>query len=174
MFLNQKRTGVIKGRGVAKGWPQRANSKKGESTSPTVSTESALITCCIDAMEGRNVSVADIPGAFLTADMDEGMYMVLEGPLAEMMVKVSPGTYEKYLHTTKKRKKLLYVKLNKALYGFLRSALLLYRKLKKELTDDGFIINAYDSCVANKLVEGTQVTVTWHVDNLKISHVNSD
>ena len=174
MFLKQKRTGVIKGRGVADGRPQRVNSKKGESTSPTVSTESVLITCCIDAMEGRDVAVADIPGAFLTADMDEDVYMVLDGPLAEMMVKVSPETYEKYLHTTKKGKKLLYVKLNKALYGCLRSALLFYRKLKKELTDDGFVINAYDSCVANKLVEGSQMTVTWHVDDLKISHVNPD
>ena len=53
--------------------------------------------------------------------------MVLDGPLAEMMVKVSPETYEKYLHTTKKGKKLLYVKLNKALYGCLQSALLFYR-----------------------------------------------
>ena len=142
MFLNQKRTGVIKGRGIAYGRPQRVNIKKSESTSPTVSTESALITCCIDAMEGHEVAVADIPGAFLTADMDEYVYMVLDGPLTEMMVKVAPATYEKYLHTTKKGKKLMYVKLNKALYGCFRSALLFYRKLKKELTDEYFVINA--------------------------------
>jgi hypothetical protein len=91
-----------------------------------------------------------------------------------MMVKVSLGTYKKYLHTKKKGKKLLYVKLNKALYGCLRSTLLFYRKLKKELIDDVFVINTHDACVANKLVEGIQITITWHVDDLKISHVNPD
>ena len=61
MFLKQKRTWLIKGCGVANGRPQRENSKKGEATSPTVSTESVLITCCIDAMEGRDFAVANIP-----------------------------------------------------------------------------------------------------------------
>jgi hypothetical protein len=35
----------------------------------------------------------------------------------------------------------------------------------------GFEINGYDSCVANKLIDGKQCTVIWHVDDLKISHV---
>ena len=34
----------------------------------------------------------------------------------------------------------------------------------------GFEINAYDPCVANKIVNGIEITVTWHVDNLKVSH----
>ena len=45
MFLKQKRTGLIKGRGVADGRPQRANSKKGKATSPMVSNELVLIKC---------------------------------------------------------------------------------------------------------------------------------
>ena len=36
---------------------------------------------------------------------------------------------------------------------------------------DGFEINPYDTCVANKIVNGKQCTVVWHVDDLKISHV---
>ncbi len=31
-------------------------------------------------------------------------------------------------------------------------------------------MNDYDPCVANKIVNGTQMTVTWYVDNLKVSH----
>ena len=31
-------------------------------------------------------------------------------------------------------------------------------------------MNPYDSCVANKCVDGQQCTITWHVDDLKISH----
>ena len=65
---------------------------------------------------------------------------------------------------------MLYVKLLKALYGLLRSALLIYKKLDVELVDLGFEINPYDPYEANKTVNGTQMTVTWHVDNLKVSH----
>jgi hypothetical protein len=40
------------------------------------------------------------------------------------------------------------------------------------LEDDRFVINTYDPCVANKMVNGKQMTVCWHVDDLKVSHVN--
>lgn len=36
----------------------------------------------------------------------------------------------------------------------------------------GFEINPYDWCVANKTVDGEQLTITWHVDDLKISHAD--
>ena len=37
----------------------------------------------------------------------------------------------------------------------------------------GFTINPYDPCVANKMVNEKQLDVMWHVDDLKISHVDS-
>jgi hypothetical protein len=40
----------------------------------------------------------------------------------------------------------------------------------KDLTAYGFELNPYDPCVANKMVNGQQLTVSWHVDNLKASH----
>ncbi len=33
------------------------------------------------------------------------------------------------------------------------------------------MVNPYDPCVANKEFNGSQMTVTWHVDDLKVSHV---
>jgi hypothetical protein len=64
---------------------------------------------------------------------------------------------------------VLYVKLQKALYGLMRASLLFYRKLRKELEDFGFAVNPYDPCVANKDVgDGKQVTVIWHVDDLML------
>jgi hypothetical protein len=39
-----------------------------------------------------------------------------------------------------------------------------------DLTSQGFELNAYDPCVANKAIEGSQFTLTWHVDNIKMSH----
>ena len=65
---------------------------------------------------------------------------------------------------------MLYVLLNKALYGVLCSVLLFYKKLVSELEDMGFELNPCDPCVANRMVNGFQQTVTWHVDDLKISH----
>ena len=67
---------------------------------------------------------------------------------------------------------MLYAKLAKTLYGTLRAALLFWRNLTQTLVGWGFKINVYDSCVANKIVNGKQCTVTWHVDDLKISHVD--
>jgi hypothetical protein len=57
-----------------------------------------------------------------------------------------------------------------AMYGLLRSALLFYLKLVKDLTEFGFKLNPYNPCVANKMVDSVQMTVVWHVDDLKISH----
>ena len=37
----------------------------------------------------------------------------------------------------------------------------------------GSYIKPYDFFVSNKIVNGKQLTVVWHVENLKISHVNS-
>ena len=63
---------------------------------------------------------------------------------------------------------MLYVKLLKALYGLLKSALLFYKKLAGELVNMGFEINPYDPCVDNKTVNGIQMTVTWYVDDLTL------
>ena len=54
----------------------------------------------------------------------------------------------------------------------LRAALLFYRKLRKDLEGMGFKVNPYDPCVANRDVEGSQCTIVWHVDDLKVSHKN--
>ena len=59
---------------------------------------------------------------------------------------------------------------NKALYDLLQSALIFYKKLRKDLETYGFVINPYDPCVANDVVESHQMTVRWHVDDLKVSH----
>jgi hypothetical protein len=98
--------------------------------------------------------------------------MVLKGRLAELMVQVAPNLYRKYITVDKKDTAVLYVKMQKALYGLLRSALLFYRRLVGDLERDGFALNPYDPCVANKQVDSTQLTVCWHVDDLKVSHVN--
>ena len=58
------------------------------------------------------------------------------------------------------------VKLDKALYRCVESAVLSNKDLRATLEEDGHIVNHYDPCVFNKICEGKQITVIFHVDNL--------
>jgi hypothetical protein len=68
------------------------------------------------------------------------------------------------------REAFIYCKLTVAMYGTLKAALLFWIKLSKSLITMGFEINPYDWCIANMNIEGSQCTIVWHVDDLKISH----
>jgi hypothetical protein len=65
MFLKQKWDGKIKGRTVAGGNKQLDYNSKEDASSPTVTTESVLLSCIIDSEEERDVAVVDIPNAFV-------------------------------------------------------------------------------------------------------------
>lgn len=174
MYLKQKRCGRIKARGCADGRKQRLYKSKEETSSPTVSTDAVFLTSIIDAKEKRIVVTLDIPGAFLHADIDEVIHMRLDGPMAELLVRVDPDTYRPYL-TYEGKNPVLFVELSKALYGTLQAALLFWQNLTGFLIEElGFTLNKYDRCVANKMVNGKQCTIIWHVDDLKISHVDPD
>ncbi len=67
---------------------------------------------------------------------------------------------------------MLYLHLQKALYGMMKNALLFYRKLISELKEMGFEVNPYNPCVVNKIVSGSQMRIQWHVDDLMISHTS--
>ena len=172
MFLKQKRTGQIKGRGCADGRKQCLHTPKDDASSPTVATESVLLSCVIDAKERRDVATVDIPGAFMQGDQDETVHMRLEGTLAELLTKCDPKLYRQYV-VTENNNPVLYVELMKALYGTLRAALIFWRKLTAKLIEWGFTINPYDWCVASKQIDGQQCTLVWHVDDMTISHTDS-
>ncbi len=70
------------------------------------------------------------------------------------MVKVAPKLYRKYIKTNAKEKPVLYVQLEKAVYGMMKSAILFYQKWVEDLTYLGFTINPYDPCIMNKIVDG--------------------
>ena len=52
------------------------------------------------------------------------------------------------------------------------SAMLFYHKLTKALLSYGFKLNPYDPHVVNKMVNGEQLTICWHVGDLKSSHID--
>jgi hypothetical protein len=128
MFLTKKRCERIKARGCADGRKQRETTSKEDASAPTMSIEAVMLSVVIDAMEGRDVATVDIPGAFMQADIDEVVHVKFEGKIAEMLVKLDPKLYRKYVKD-ENGKTILYVELLKALYGTLKAALLFWKLL---------------------------------------------
>jgi hypothetical protein len=97
MFLKEKQTGEIKGRTVAGGNKQHDFISKGEASSPTVATEAVLLTCIIDADEGRDVTFIDIPNAFIQTRVEdeEDMDIIkIRGILVDMLLDIAPDVYK--------------------------------------------------------------------------------
>ncbi len=135
-------------------------------------TEAVFITAVVNAYNGCNNASFDIPGTFLHTGSDEDITMILSGGLAELMVQVAPNLYRKYISVDRNGMAILYIKMQKAINGLLRSALLFYKKLVADLESIGFKLNPYNPCVANKEVNRTQMTVCWHIDDLKVTHMD--
>jgi hypothetical protein len=164
----------LKGRTCADGSTQHNKYTKEQTASPTVSTDALMISLAIDVHEQRDVATADVVGAYLNADMDDFTLLKLVGDIVDIMCKVNPS-YNEFV-VIENNKKVLYLRLLKALYGCVsvRSALLWYELFKGTLEDMGFELNPYDQCVANKSINGNQCTIVWYVDDTKISHVDPD
>ena len=167
--IKEKRCGKIKGRSCADGRSQRPHYDKSETASPALSTDTLIMSLIIDAIERRKVITADIAGAYLNAFMRDYVLMKLTGDVVDIFCQIDEK-YKKFV-VMEGKTKVLYVRLNKALYGCVQSALLWYELFSTTLKEMGFELNPYDPCVANKMINGRQCTVTWYVDDLKASHV---
>ena len=162
---------VLKGRSVFNGRVQRGLYTKEETASPTVSQDAFFLTSIIDAIEERDVAITDVKGAYLNAKMKGEVLMKITGKEVDLFCLLDPSLEE--FVAIENGKRVLYVQLDKALYGCVQSALLWYELYSSTLQDMGFELNPCDMCVANAIIEGKQCTICWYVDDNKISHVNS-
>ena len=112
-----------------------------------------------------------ISGAFLHADSDGHIIVVLKLNISLSMCRVDQKLYRKEIIFDKRGKPVIYVKTLKALYGLLQRTLLFYRKSVKDLQKYGLEMNPYKPCVFNTINNGNQLTVTLHVDDLGVSHM---
>ena len=103
----------------ANGSVQRKHVAKDEAVAPTVTSEAIFVQSTIYAHESCDVATCDIPGAFLQADNPDFVLMRLDGILTELMVKIARTLYRKYVTTNAKGKSVLYVQLEKAVYGMM-------------------------------------------------------
>ena len=129
-----------------------------------------MLTCVIDAQEGRDVAVVDISNAFVQTivseeDAEHRVIVWIRGPLVDVLVSIAPDVYAPYVTTNKMNQNVLIVECLNAVYGTMVAALLYYKKFVKSLKSKGFKLNPYDPCVANKIENGKQVTMCFNVDN---------
>ena len=89
MFLKEKWNGTIKEQGCANGRKQWVYVSKEEASTPTVGTESLLLSCLIGAMEGKDI--ATVASTFMQLD--------LEGP--DTLMKLEGRTVDTYYNWSK-------------------------------------------------------------------------
>ena len=178
LLLTEKRDSTVKGRMVYNGKPTRVWMKDQNSASPTVSLESILLLAVIDALEERDIMTSDIPNAFIQSFMPEvkpgedRCIMKAVGLVVDLLVEKAPTVYGPKV-VFENGKKVLYLQLWRPLYGHLLASLFWYIDFRGSLENEQhFVFNPYDPCVANRIVEGKQHTIRFHVDDLKSSHVD--
>ncbi|CAJ1968996.1 unnamed protein product [Cylindrotheca closterium] len=166
----------IKGRLVYRGDGTREWLSREDTASPTALQEAITTTCVIDAHEGRDVMTLDVPNAFIQTympDAKEGedrVYMKITGMMVQILIDMAPE-YREYV-VLENRKRVIYVRVLRAIYGMLQLSLLFYNQFQNDLEAKGFVFNLYDPCVANKVVDDKQQTIRFHVDNLMSSHMD--
>jgi hypothetical protein len=135
MFLKRKRNGDVKARGCADGRPQRGYLSKDKSSSPTLSIYALIALCLLDAIDNRKVVTCNILGAFLQADWPaaKDCFLNFENVMVDMICQIDPKYMKNVIYRGKK--KFIYTKLTKAVYGTLLGAILFYEKLSKQLTE---------------------------------------
>ena len=136
-----------------------------------------MLTAAINAKEGRDVLSADIPNAYIQAELpptSEGKDCILvkiQGELAELLMKVAPDYCTPFI-VMERGIKTIYCEMTMGLYGMLIAGLNWYKKFSGDLITEGYKKNPYDPCVCNKMVMCRDVTaqhtIKFHVDDLMV------
>ncbi len=102
-----------------------------------------MLTCVIDALEGRDVAAVDIPNVFVQTvveDKEHPAIVCIRVTLVDILVNIAPHVYGPYVLFNKRGQKVLLLQC---------LALLYYNKFVKSLIKQGFKLNPYDACVVN-------------------------
>ena len=72
----------------------------------------------------------------------------------------------------KRVQKVIYILVLRSIYWCIESELQWYTIYTVILQKKGFVINTYDRCVVNKIIEEKKCTIVWYVDDNNASHMN--
>lgn len=130
MLLTRKRSGSVKCRLAYNGKKTIDWISKENTSSPTVGTDSIMMTVAFDAHERQDVMRSDVPNAFIqidapVKDVGERVIMKICGKLVDWLVDIDPGEH-KNLVVIENNQKVIYLMIQKAIYGMLEASLLWY------------------------------------------------
>ena len=74
--------------------------------------------------------------------------------------------------TDKNGQPVFYIWVLNALYRLMKAALLYYQWFIADIKSIQFELNPYDPCIANKIVNKKQLILLWHMDDIKILHMD--
>jgi hypothetical protein len=166
-FLSDGEFEKLKARLVASGDMQDREVYEIDLSSSTAATSSVFLFAAVGAKEGRTILSADVPSAYLNAWMKATgvrVIMRINKTLSKMLCTLDPNLTV-YVQDNGE----MLVCLDKALYGCIESAKLWYDHLSESLISIGFVCNEYEPCLYNKNIDGVQVSLITHVDDLMIS-----
>ena len=99
------------------------------------------ITSTIEAKQNKDIMTADIPNVFVQTDIKREdhnkIIMKIRRQLVNILTKLESSIYAKYV-SKENDSSILYVRMVKALYGMLTSALLIYNQFKNDIEEIGF------------------------------------
>ena len=93
-----------------------------------------------------------------------------EGIMVDMICEMDPSYHDKIILSKDRKKSSYKVNSSRQCMKYYLEQSYFTNKLSKYLTDYGFVQNKYDMSIFNKMVNGEQITVQFHVDDLKVSH----
>ncbi len=126
IFFKKKKLGEVKARKVASGNKQHDFIDKEDASSPTVTQDSVVLTCMIDAKENRDVATIDIPNAFIQTVVKvskDRVIIQLQGLMVNILEKIEPHVYGPYVTFDKRGNKQLLVECLSAIYGTMVASL---------------------------------------------------
>ena len=85
-FVKVKRDGRVKGRSCLGGRQQREWISKEKSTSPTMTNEGLQVILIRAAKEKRHVVTADTAGAYLNTEMDDVVFVKIQGRMIDIFL----------------------------------------------------------------------------------------
>ena len=155
----------MKARLVAGGHRQdRSLYKDQDTSSPTVALSTVLIAASIAAHKMQHVMTLDHKAAYFNAIMvGNSVYVRLNKDVAELLCKLAP-MYRQFIRSDG----AITVKLRRALYGCIESAVLWYKELSSTLLGLGFKKNPYDEYSFTGEIEGKIDSILVYVDDLMI------
>ena len=83
------------------------------------------------------MAITVIPGAYPETNIYDRVITLLDYRLVEMMDMIDPNIYRNFVIIDRKGEIMMYVKIQKSIYGLLRIALLFYKILIKKLKENG-------------------------------------